>query len=206
MLASPWASDVPFTDFARCLYGFAAGVLVFGVYSRMSEWLINVWTGAAIEIAAISVCAVFIAASGGAHWLAPIAFAPAVLVFALEAGPISALLRRQPFAMFGTLSYSIYMVHAVLILMMTPLIPWFERTMGLHLTTRVDDSAPLWGTTTQEGDLAIVLMLVLVTAVSALTYISIEKPGRDWGVAASKRWRERGWLGVFARSALSTRN
>lgn len=206
VLASFTAPSLSVLDLVRCVCGFAAGVLVRHIYTRVgASFLPGKRTGAALEIAATLACALFVGFGAGAGWAAAIVFAFAVFVFAFEAGPISRLLRTKPFAALGTLSYSIYMVHAVLITIAWGGVTLLERNgWALTIANPVHAegaAALLFGRTPWIGDIAVAVMLAAVAAVSAATYALIEKPGRSWGQDASQRWRERGWRGVFGPRA-----
>lgn len=189
----------------QCVYGFAAGVIVRNVYSRMGPALPprQRW-GAGAEFGAIALCALFITFTDAPVWLAPVVFSIVVFVFAFEAGPVSRLLRTGPFTTLGTLSYSIYMVHAVLIFVAWSAVSVIEASLGRTLTIPHpnDGGQYLFGLEPWMGDIAMLGMLALVVAVSAATYALIEKPGREWGREASNAWRSGGWGAVFGMRPL----
>jgi peptidoglycan/LPS O-acetylase OafA/YrhL len=192
---------------AQCVYGFAAGVIVRRIYAHAGPALLaDRRLGAPAEALAIVLCALFIGVGDARAWLAPVVFAVVVFVFAFEAGPISALLRTKPFVTLGTLSYSIYMVHAVLIFIAWSTVSLAEAALGVTTTVPHPHGGShyLFGLAPWIGDIAMTSMLALVIAVSAATYALIEKPGREWGRVASKRWREGGWAAVFATRPRTT--
>ncbi len=186
----------------QCVYGFAAGVLVHHVYRRVGPSLLS-GRGAIAELAALGFGAAFIAFTDTPLWAAPIVFGIVVFVFAFEAGPLTRLLRTGPLTALGTLSYSIYMVHAVLIFFAWRILSMLEGQFGWTTTVPHPNGSGghLFGASQAIGDLAMFAMLALVIATSAATYALIEKPGRAWGQDASKRWRAGGWAAVFAQRA-----
>ena len=103
--------------FIRCVYGFAAGVLTWHAYDRWNghgaAWVGHGWRSVALEILALSgiICYVSEFGQGWTSLVAPLVFGVAVFLFSFEAGPVSRFLRRGPFLLLGTLSYSIYMIH-----------------------------------------------------------------------------------------------
>jgi peptidoglycan/LPS O-acetylase OafA/YrhL len=99
----------------RCIYGFALGVLTLSVFQRHRVG------GTALEVAAVILMGVFVAVNGkeASSLAAPLVFAVLVYVFASEDGVLSIALKQRPFLLLGTLSYSIYMLHA----MIAPRIP-----------------------------------------------------------------------------------
>ncbi|MEJ0059077.1 MAG: acyltransferase [Terricaulis sp.] len=184
-------------NLVRCVAGFAAGVTAQHLYRRVTERRIALPRGA---LATLAETAVAIGAIGyvlcanfpDAVAFAPFVFAPVVLVFAFEAGALSKALRLAPFVALGTLSYSIYMVHAVLFAIAWRGVTLFEQATGLRITADIAGSAEtLWGTAPWIGDMVMVGALAAVIGVSALTYRLIEAPGREWGRVLARRWEAR---------------
>ena len=100
----------------RCIYGFAAGVLVWWAYCSwrtvISKWLANPIVACSIEIAMVVLVVFFVstARTETVSLIAPYVFSAAVFLFAFEAGWVSRILSRWPMVALGALSYSIYMV------------------------------------------------------------------------------------------------
>jgi peptidoglycan/LPS O-acetylase OafA/YrhL len=105
----------------------------------------------------------------GAPWI----FGLTVLIFSFEAGMASKILRARPFLFLGALSYSIYMVHTLVIILMSYGVKLAERKSGLVLFREGFFGAERW-----QGDLFYVVLICLVLGVSYLTYNVIEAPGR----------------------------
>ena len=172
---------------ARCLYGFAVGVLLYSAFERLDRQWDTPRRAAlftALEIVAAFLAMWFVATVRvrGTYALAPLAFAPAVLVFAFDAGWMSRVLQRRPFVLVGTLSYSIYMIHRFLqVHVLEPAAVAIERAAHVRLFTwGTEFGLPrrFWGARTLEGDLFTVLMLAVLIACAWLTYRWIEAPGR----------------------------
>lgn len=191
--AVPQATPSP-TTLLDCIRGFAAGVVVQHIVRALDgkpNLLDDKRLAIAAELGAVALCVVFIANTlpSFTPWIGPFAFPLAILVFAFERGPVSALLRTRPFLALGTLSYSIYMVHAVLIMLLWPAISGAARALGFSFADTPADNltqTPLWA-----GDLVMLAFLAAVIAVSAATYAYIETPGRNWGKSAAQAWRRR---------------
>jgi peptidoglycan/LPS O-acetylase OafA/YrhL len=99
--------------FFRGLYGFSIGFVAYLIWKWRPvdlRWP-GVW-----ELGAVTATFVFISVCAGtpASLLGPSIFGIAVWVFAHEAGLISSLLRRRSFIFLGAISYSVYMVHALI--------------------------------------------------------------------------------------------
>ncbi len=155
----------------RCFYGFSLGVLVWRLRGEPA-WRPPAWLATVAEL--LFVAAIIGFASlvwGGARTLvAPILFAGAVYIFADDAGLLSRLLRLKPFAVAGTLSYGVYMVHPFV---QARLMEALAQT-GLAATGSPDRlTATGW-----PADSITLLMLVLVLAVAAVAYRFVEQPAR----------------------------
>lgn len=180
-MASTYDYGVP-----RCLFGFSAGVAVRAVWGRIGAW--RPPFASLLEIA-------MLLSVGAGVWLLPRAwgtlvvplFAAAVLLFAFEAGAISRLLRGRVPRFLGERSYSIYMVHSLIVI-------------GLLSVAVLAGRAghPLLGTVRGETgfvgpplamDSLLIAYLMLVVLVSHLGYRWIEAPGRDLAGRIARRRR-----------------
>jgi peptidoglycan/LPS O-acetylase OafA/YrhL len=119
---------------------------------------------------------------GAPSLAAPWIFGIAVLTFSFEGGFVSKILKARPFAFLGLISYSIYMVHALVELGMRYALQVAEKKMEITLFKNGFIGAVPW-----QGDLAYVVALGLVVSVSYLTYSFIEKPGRRQSRAIAER-------------------
>jgi peptidoglycan/LPS O-acetylase OafA/YrhL len=122
----------------------------------------------------------------------PFLFGIMVAIYSGPGGLVSRMLERPALQALGTWSYSIYMVHGLLLYIMSQAVSLAEgklhvpvrQTMergGREVPTIVLDNLLL-------GDVALVVYLGLVIALSAATYRWIEAPARrafnDWGQQA----------------------
>ena len=185
-LLSPHGMNTTY-DFGmlRCIGGFAAGVLCFALWQG---WLRHVTTtkllGTVLELATLLMVVVFVALLGrhASAVLAPLVFAAGVMVFAMEGGLVSALLRLKPFLLLGTLSYSIYLVHLFIESRLLNVASLLQSKTGITLYgTGLHEGVEvkLLGATPWQGDLWCVVMIAIVLVVSWVSYRLIEVPGRD---------------------------
>ncbi|HJW41067.1 MAG TPA: acyltransferase [Rhizomicrobium sp.] len=163
--------------FFRCLYGFFAGVLTYEVWRR---GVMKRLSGSFAEAIILAAVVAFIALAPGnraVEYLATPLFALAVLVFAAERGILSRALTTRPAAALGRWSYSIYMVHTLVIVLafnathVAELV--FHRARLVHL----EDGNAIFGLGAWNN-LAILAILAAVVALSALTWRVIERPGQ----------------------------
>jgi peptidoglycan/LPS O-acetylase OafA/YrhL len=181
VIASPGALNTTFSlGFVRCVYGFAAGVGAWWLFQR-GLGVGGTW--AEMISAAAAIAFVSLISAGPATFLAPVIFALPVVCFARQQGKIAALLTRQPFVGLGTISYSIYMVHAYVQARIGDVIKAVDGLFGLHLSPQTGNSEfPSEIIVGPDGALGVLTlaMIGIVVGVSWVSYRWIEKPCRDW--------------------------
>jgi peptidoglycan/LPS O-acetylase OafA/YrhL len=170
---------------SRCIAGFSIGVLTFALWQKLSLLQFDERLAFALEVACVFCVVLFVAVArqDQISIFAPLLFAVVVLVFAAERGPISKLLRLSPFLFLGALSYSIYIVHLLIEIMLIDFVKFLSTTYDLGLVTRFQretEVIDMLGRTQTQGDIWVLVLLSLVLAVSAVTYGFIEVPSRRW--------------------------
>lgn len=183
--------------FVRCIYGFFCGVLAQRLrasgYDPLRNFSRNVVT--ALEVG-LTLAIVAFVNYGGRLWLfglAPLAFAGATLVFAREQGPFSRLLLTRPFLAIGEWSYSIYMVHAFLLVAILGRMASIAGKHGLFELNSASgaDGGLYLGQLFARSPLAAGALLAVyigsVLAVSSLTFRFVEKPARRYFNALAAR-------------------
>ena len=172
---------------ARCLAGFVTGAFIHALWTEIPD--LEIPFASALELATVVI--VFLAVSylpaDYGILVIPI-FAATVLLFAYESGVVSRWLKRKPGQVLGELSYSIYMVHALLavcILSVVALAPKFGIG-GIALGPVAHNST---GIVTMAGvsDALLVAFLLLVVGLSMLSFHWIEKPWRDRAKDVARR-------------------
>ncbi|MCX5743416.1 MAG: acyltransferase [Proteobacteria bacterium] len=158
----------------RCVFGFMTGVLVRSLHGRHP---IQLGTGGELVVVAAVVAAVIWLPTDGPALLVTPLFALAVWVFAAESGALSRALRRAGPQALGAWSYSIYMVH-VLVVVGILTAAMLATKYHLPVFARVDGVVaivgPTWFTT-----LVIVGYVGLVIAISRFTYRHVELRGQQ---------------------------
>ena len=183
----------------RCVYGFAAGVLCWSVYRHWNDKLKRWLSGTVAEWGAIGLIFAFVSASGTTllSVAAPYVFGLVVLVFAFGTGSASAILRLRPLVFLGTISYSIYMTHYFIARRLFDAGRVLDKLGHIDPFTRREIDGQYFdvlGSQVWHGDIAYLVFLAIVIAISYFTYRWIEKPGREW---------VRNWIQTRQRSAPS---
>jgi peptidoglycan/LPS O-acetylase OafA/YrhL len=163
----------------RCVYGFVAGHLVYRIWESGPSRL----PGAAlIEILAVIVVLAFVYAVDGDAWslAAPAIMGFAVLAFAHEGGYLSRVLRMRMFTLLGEWSYSIYMVHWLVIGLLSRTMNFMGGGAGQSSSSALEQGLgrlpvcdPTW-----LSDCVFLGYLLLVVGLAAITYQLIERPSR----------------------------
>lgn len=177
-----WLHTIADFGFFRCVYGFFIGCVVHHLVARRP------WHGGgtlAEAAAVLAVAAVVAVSPKGAplSMAAPPVFGLAVAVFAAEGGAVSRLLAAAPFQALGAWSYSLYLVHSLVLVVIGRAVTVLERSAGLALTQTVTvngQARPLlhlggaWA-----GDVAVLAFVAVLLAVSALAWRWVERPGQE---------------------------
>lgn len=173
--------------FVRALYGFLLGHFVWRIHRT---WAVRPpgpgtaaaggWTALEVSVVLLGLVLVMAPLGKEARLLMPVSFGLAVLVFARERGLLSRLLQLRGFVTLGTLSYSIYMIHALVIARINDAfavggVLWGSGdpfvSVGGHMMIALNPYL---------GDLLYFLYAAIVIGLAFLTYRHIEQPGRDF--------------------------
>ncbi|HEY1707206.1 MAG TPA: acyltransferase [Rhizomicrobium sp.] len=176
-IAVPAEEAPALLDAMRSIFEFFLGLMVFELYSlaRRRGWIPP-------PLGELLVIPLVVWAFGYADSVPslglPFVFAAVVLLFAFEAGPLSALLRRPAFVRLGTLSYSIYLTHSLYLLALEALVFALAQHLGLSASIEIggDDVLALGGRWAMDG--AALACVASALLGSALTYRYIEEPAR----------------------------
>ncbi|MGZ9096680.1 MAG: acyltransferase family protein [Micavibrio sp.] len=180
---SPNYMDTTFKyGFIRCLFGFSAGGFVWQIYRIYGKQVVQKFKSTqfwdTLEIIIVILIIAFVAMAGVTAFTlaAPVIFSMAIFVFAMERGRVSQCLKIPPFFLLGTLSYSIYMNHALISgKLFFGGARFLKSEFGLIVTSMVEGRERI-GVSPWYGDLLSVLYIAVLIAVSYLTYRLIEKP------------------------------
>jgi peptidoglycan/LPS O-acetylase OafA/YrhL len=162
----------------RCLAGFFGGVAAYHCFApgESPRFL----RGTFVELGAVALVIVFIEYAGnGADAVsaislaAPLVFGLVVVVFAREQGFLSLLLRARPFHALGRYSFSIYMIHMPMLILLC-----YGGWLSGYETKALPDAAmQAWPGST---DILLADFVLAVVLISAASYRFVEMPARKY--------------------------
>lgn len=175
------------TGLLRGIAGFGLGVVCWQAMQYRPARQARYATATIIEFIALAGAVAVLCWSGASSWqflIADLTFAAVVLAFAAEDGAITRLLTRAPFVLLGTLSYSIYLVHPMVIGRGVD----FLRVCGLgQLAPEALSSVRMIAAPAPFDALIGLALLGVTVAVAWLTWRFVEQPARQW----SRRYAQR---------------
>jgi len=167
---------------------FCAGAITYRLYARLHNSVPGTLIASILELGVLA--AIYWVMTEGEQPLTielGLLFCVAVLVFALEAGIVSQLLRLRLFPALGKLWLSIYLTHAAVIFVLATALAIAAKFSGMTLL--VDRPGEASGTMVRylstgsalNDNLLMLLVVVAVVVVSMLTHCYIEAPGIRFG-------------------------
>ncbi|MDO9337904.1 MAG: acyltransferase [Caulobacter sp.] len=172
----------------RGVYGFFLGVIAYHAHrwAKGRQILQHSW----LEWLAPGILALTVLFK---YWqipvVPPLLFAVLVFIFASQRGVISRILKWRPVSILGEISYSIYLVHYVILLIIFGGAGFLAFRLGFDpIVERGPHGVSLINTPNPWiGDVASLAFLAVTIAVSWCTYSLIERPGRDRFNVLAKR-------------------
>ncbi|MFC5342461.1 acyltransferase family protein [Brevundimonas staleyi] len=165
------------------LFGFFAGGAVHQAHGALRR---RGWTGGtAAELIACMVLGALFWWKPPGDFLAIVGFSGVILVFAFEGGRVSRGLKAGAVQFLGRISYSIYLVHFVLLAVLGGVLRTVQGVTGARLIegAMIDFGPP------GAMDLLAIAYLAVVILCAWATYVWIETPGRAIFNVLSERQR-----------------
>ncbi|MDP5211852.1 acyltransferase [Pseudoalteromonas tunicata] len=162
-----------------CFFG---GSLTYLVYQKTAHFRPSIWLGTGLELAALISVLVLVQSQGTYRFLiGSMLFFATVLIFAFEAGLLSRFLKFQFFQFFAKLSYSIYMIHAVVLFCITAVLIILQKVSGIELAPLIDGSRYFSFGNDVVNNLMVLVLLAVVVGLSYFSYQFIELKGIAFG-------------------------
>ena len=209
-----WLHIVPLVDagfdygFFRCCAGFFLGTLVYCLYARVcakretagdstQKWRRYSWLSVASLGLTVLVLA-FINPTGWATYALPPLSALIILTIVLWPMPLlQSALSSRPLAWLGRVSYSLYMVHAAVVWVVTQFLTVIFKFPKIELADGHGVATPA-----TVGFAVLVGYIIGVLVLSHFTYHWIEEPFRKRSRQAAERWFPSGAGALVASPAV----
>jgi peptidoglycan/LPS O-acetylase OafA/YrhL len=180
--------------FFRGLLGFFTGVLT---YRALTVWSLRPESGISptlMEGGIVGIAVLFLVTSKSPElnpyfrFLSIPIFSAMILVFAKERGTISRWLLTRPVQSLGRWSYSIYMIHFVLLTLMNSGLRAADKVFGTAFTIPDPrNSEPLFCAPLFLGDAMFFVYLAIVIVCASLTWRYVEEPWRLYFNTVARR-------------------
>jgi peptidoglycan/LPS O-acetylase OafA/YrhL len=172
----------------RGVYGFFLGALIYRLFDALRARKVSL-PGWLEWLAPVLLAATVLFKHSQIPVVPPLLFGALVLIFAAQAGPLSRALKQRVLSYLGEISYSIYLVHYVLVLVAFGAASVLEAVLGVDALTERGpfNAAVINMPNAWVGDFAALAFLGLTIAVAGVTYHWVENPGRRWFNDLSKK-------------------
>lgn len=171
----------------RCVFGFSIGMLVYSARQKLGRLSPNVATPAEVVCIAALIVLVSLSQAGPMTLIYPLLFGGCVLIFSGDSGIVSRVLSVRAFRLLGALSYSIYMVHVLVLNRYIDVVGFVSRRLSIPAVGAAD--ATPGAATALIGPWATPLSLLALVAVLCVSWVSyhfIEIPCRNWSRRLAK--------------------
>lgn len=179
-LVAPQNMDVTYDyGLIRCISGFFVGVLICLCRSQLLK--INVNVASMLELLLIIFIYCFISELGANKYslLSPLVFGVAVWFFSYELGYISTILKHKFIQLLGVLSFTMYMIHSVILTVIWRVNTLLTKNEYIAESTRSHAYGKImhFGNA-YLGDIFLLCFIGLVIVASSVIYNNYEEPLR----------------------------
>lgn len=175
-------SDILVSRVLRGLSCFFGGAFTYVMYKKISQHQPSYVFGSLVE--ALLVVLVVLTVQSEFEYrpiIAPILFFFTVLFFAFESGVLSKLFKIKPLQYTGKLSYSIYMIHAVLFLYFGAIVKVIQKVTGIEMILIIEGVEYTNFGNEFINNISVLLIISIVIYMSSITYNYVEIYGQKLG-------------------------
>jgi peptidoglycan/LPS O-acetylase OafA/YrhL len=173
----------------RGLAYFFTGCLIYTLYLKLAHFeRPGFWLMSLLEVIAVAAALLFVVSDFEAKALvASPLFGSIILIYAFDGGAVSRVLTGRWFALFGKLSYSIYLTHAAILFCVVSAFMLIKKLIGIDIAPMIDGTRYLDTGSALLNNLVALLVVAMVVLVSMFTYRYVEMTGQNLGRALANR-------------------
>jgi peptidoglycan/LPS O-acetylase OafA/YrhL len=166
---------------ARCVFGFFLGTLTYEAWRRGASNVVGGTGGEIVAIVLVLLFVTYVPGHAALEYLATPLFCIVVLTFAADRGLVSRALATRVPAALGRWSYSIYMVHTLVLVMAFSSVRVVETILDRHwLVLSENGHASVPATGSLIASLLYLAYLSATVALAALSWHFVELPGQKY--------------------------
>jgi peptidoglycan/LPS O-acetylase OafA/YrhL len=165
------------TGISKGIYCFFLGVILCGVAKNLVFNFNNYYFWSLIEVLFIFLTIFLVSNKDNVEYMdifIPLFFSALILTFSFERGGVSKLLRTDFFKMLGKNSYSIYLVHYIVIYFSLSFVLIISKLTNLDLTVMVGENRTISTGSLLYDNFYILFILISTLLLSKFTYQYVE--------------------------------
>ncbi|MDX7998176.1 acyltransferase [Xenorhabdus sp. Reich] len=159
----------------RGLSCFFGGAFTYSIFRMFSGIKINTIVASILEAICLILILFFTAYEGDAkRIICTSLFLITIFVFAYQRGVFSHIFRTKYLRHLGNISCSIYMIHAVIILIFTTAMYIIQKTTSMELTPMIGGRRYLDTGSLLLNNIIVLIIISIIIAISTITYNKVE--------------------------------
>jgi len=172
-----------FDKISRGLSSFFAGSLTYLIYKKFSTSIVLSSIYFSFLEVFILITVIFIISSDFEYksLMISFVFCIKIFIFAFERGVVSKVLKKSFFQLLGKLSYSIYMIHALILFIVFSFILIMQKVLNMDFVLTLNHVLYIDFGNALYNNLAILFVVGIIIVCSQFTYKYIEEVGQNFG-------------------------
>ncbi|PHM61798.1 acyltransferase family protein [Xenorhabdus ishibashii] len=159
----------------RGVSSFFAGAFTYSIFRIFSDIKISVITATILEIICVALLIYFVRSQYEAKQIiCTIVYCLTIFILAYQRGVISSFLLNRHMQHLGKISYSIYMVHVAIILIITTVMFIIQKRTGIELTLLIEGRRNLTTGNIFLNNFLALSIYFIVIATATITYNNVE--------------------------------
>jgi len=157
-------TNLPVDEVKRGMSSFFAGCLTYVVFSKLGVKRLGFYISSGLEVLALMMIIFLVSANGHySQFTTVLVFCFTILLYSFELGVLSQYFKKAPFVLLGKLSYSVYMVHAVILAAFMYVLVFIHKVTNIALAPMIDGRRAMdFGHEYINNIVVLIIVLVIV--------------------------------------------